>query len=198
MADKVAVLLICALFMCASGLPSSVDWRKEGVLPEVRNQGEVGDSKGIAILEALEASWAIKHRGKITLSLTEYENCCRNISDSCKCIKDIGGLASDEDYPKDSKTCMSEQYKPLAQIVGCVDLPQGNEMALAEELVHQPVVVTVDASETSFELYKSGVYSDRKCSSTKLDHEMLLVGYGTDKDGTEYWLCQNSWGMFTM
>jgi hypothetical protein len=40
--------------------------------------------------------------------------------------------------------------------------------------------------------YESGVYSD-DCGS-KIDHVVVVVGYGTSDEGEDYYLIRNSWG----
>ena len=42
------------------------------------------------------------------------------------------------------------------------------------------------------QMYHSGVYHSILCSQSKLDHGVLVVGYGTE-DGKKYWLVKNRW-----
>jgi cathepsin X len=43
--------------------------------------------------------------------------------------------------------------------------------------------------------YKGGIFKDTT-GCTELDHEISIAGYGTDEDGTNYWIGRNSWGTY--
>jgi len=58
---------------------------------------------------------------------------------------------------------------------------------------HGPIAVGVDASPDGFGYYKEGVFSDPSCSTTDLDHAVVLYGYGTTARGTDFWIVKNSW-----
>jgi cathepsin L len=77
-----------------------------------------------------------------------------------------------------------------------MDVPVGNETALKDAVFKMPVMALIDASHASFQLYRSGIYSEPLCKSTQLDHAVQVVGYGS-MNGRDYWICKNSWGLFT-
>lgn len=61
-----------------------------------------------------------------------------------------------------------------------------------------PASISVTASDADFYYYSSGVYNDPGCSTTDLDHIVVLTGYGVDKNidtpiGLSYWTIKNSW-----
>ena len=193
----VLAAVLCSLLAVVQplALPREFDWRTKGVVLPVENQGETG-SYVLQGVSTLVSFFAIKTGKFLDFSEAEATDCCNNglFDNIFDCFAQIGGLCSEASYPKQKGVCDSKSCTPLAKVNGGVNVQSGNETALEVAVLMQPVLVAVDASHASFELYVGGVYSDPSCSSTKLDQYMLLVGYGTTQDGVDYWICQNSWG----
>lgn len=87
--------------------------------------------------------------------------------------------------------CHFKKENVGATDTGYVDIPHMQEDKLQEAVATiGPISVAIDAGHKSFQLYREGVYSEPACSSSRLDHGVLAVGYGTES-GDDYWLVKN-------
>jgi len=77
-------------------------------------------------------------------------------------------------------------------LTGHTDVPAGDEEALKAAVSQQPVSIAIEADKTAFQSYSGGILDNPACGK-KLDHGVLIVGYGTD-GGKDYWKVKNSWG----
>ena len=113
-------------------------------------------------------------------------------------IEKNGGLCLEEDYPYTSGTTRSAgTCETTCDIVtdsvikSYVDVITSSDSDMMTALNQQPVSIAIHTDQKDFQLYKSGVFTG-SCG-TKLDHGVLVVGYGSE-DGTDYYLVKNSWG----
>ncbi|XP_055297157.1 procathepsin L-like [Sitodiplosis mosellana] len=194
-------------------LPKMIDWRKVGAVSEVKDQKDCGSCWAFAATSAIESQQYLKKNGplqplsvqnlidcaSISLFELEYMNtgCDGGIVDEAyKYVKDHG-IDTEKSYPYRASNgfCKHSFHKNHVFIRGFKDIPRGNELKLQEAIATVgPISVAVDASQMSFQHYKSGIYNETNCSSDTYDHSALIVGYGTDENGADYYIVKNCWG----
>ena len=112
------------------------------------------------------------------------------------------GLAPEKSYPYTSGTGIrgicdtKQQAEPAVHVTGFKDVTPDDEDALQSAVALGPVSVAIEADKKAFQLYKGGVLLNPLCGH-RLDHGVLVVGYGTDTTGLfkkTYWKVKNSWG----
>jgi len=194
-------------------LPSEIDWRKNGSVTPVKNQLRCGSCWAFSATGSLEAATFAKTGKLVSLSEQNLVDCSQKegnhgcfggiMDKAFQYVKDNGGIDTEASYnytAKDGKQCLYNASNSGATLKSWVDIPHFSEVDLQKAVATVgPVSVAIDASQPTFHFYKHGVYHDKKCSSMRLDHGVLAVGYGASKpngDGKakDYWLVKNSWG----
>merc|ERR550534_755877 len=190
----------------ATAIADDVDWRTKGYVTEVKNQEHCGSCWAFSTTGSLEGQHFKKSNSLVSLSEQNLVDCSKKEGNKgCKgglmdngfeYVKKNGGIDTEASYPytgKDGAFCKFKDADVGATLTSFKDIRKG-ETNLQEAVSSVgPISVAMDAGHQSFQLYKRGVYSERLCSSTKLDHGVLAVGYGAE-GSKDYWIVKNSWG----
>jgi len=180
----------------------SVDWRQQGAVTPVKNQGQCGSCWSFSTTGNIEGQWKLAGHPLVALSEQELVS-CDHTDDACNgglmdnafewlINNQNGWITSEADYPYVSgqgNVPPCALPKPhAAQITGKHDI-QSSEDAMATYCQqHGPVSIGVDA--TSWQTYEGGIMTN--CISQKVDHGVLIVGFD-DNHQPPYWIIKNSW-----
>jgi len=182
--------------------PADVDWTTKGKVQKVKNQGQCGSCWAFSAIGALESADAIKGGDLKDLSEQQLVDCagaqgnqgCNGglMNQAFDYLIQFGGSEGQKDYPYTARdgSCKADKGKVAAKIASHKELPP-NENALGDAIQTGPVSVAIEADQSIFQFYKSGIL-DGNCGKN-LDHGVLAVGYKSDAN-KGYWIVKNSWG----
>ncbi|KAM6567643.1 hypothetical protein CsatA_026771 [Cannabis sativa] len=184
--------------------PSSLDWRKKGVVTAVKDQGDCGSCWAFSSTGAMEGVNAIVTGDLISLSEQELVD-CDSTNYGCdggymdyafEWVINNAGIDSESDYSytgQDGTCNKAKEERKVVTIDGYEDVGESDRDLLCAT-IHQPISVGIDGSALDFQLYTGGIY-DGDCSDNPndIDHAVLIVGYGSEGD-EDYWIVKNSWG----
>lgn len=183
-------------------LPESVDWRNEGAVTPVKDQGSCGSCWAFSATGSLEGGWYQKSGRLESMSEQQLVDCDRKFDKGCDggdmetaygYIKQQG-IQGENTYPYKGHNakCIYNKSKLIQglKVSGYTAVPKKSENALKAAIAKTTVAVSIDADKIM--LYSSGIFNKKNCGED-LNHGVLGVGYGSEK-GKDYWIIKNSWG----
>jgi len=219
--QKCSATLNRASFQAAfsDDLPAHVDWRDQGVVSGVKDQGRCGSCWTFSTTGALEAHHAITYGGWRTSELAEQQmldcafdfenNGCNGglPSHAFEYIHFAGGISREFSYPYraessgDNTRC---RFDPSvnksaigAKTIHSFNVTEGDEESIKRIVATVGPVSVAFQVVDDFRLYKRGIYSSQNCKQgpDDVNHAVLIVGYGqAPETGKPYWIVKNSWG----
>jgi len=197
------------VYVVSASEPAAKDWRDEGKVSAVKNQGQCGSCWAFSTIGSTESANLIKNGGSAfdpsnVLSEQQLVDCSRKNNGCNGGVMDLGfeylktlGVKGDDtessySYKGKDGRCQATLFTASnVQVTGYTDVT-GGESSLKNAVGNVgPVSIAIEADQMSFQFYRKGILSKR-CGQ-RLDHGVLLVGYGNE-DGKDYWIVKNSWG----
>jgi len=212
---------VTAVRMNVDAIPASYDWRTQNKVTRVKDQGQCGSCWAFSTIGNIESQWAIKGHALTEFSeqlIVDCSHACVNeppygnvCNQGCdggwqwSAFTDVmswGGVETETQYPytAETGTCNINNKLLTAAIKNytCLTDPNHNgvnEDQMAAYLVAKgPLSIAMDA--TPLMDYTSGILNPGPddCSTTQLDHALLIVGYGVDTtQSMPFWIVKNSW-----
>ncbi|KAG5177030.1 putative cysteine protease family C01A [Tribonema minus] len=192
----------------SASAPPAVDWREKGAVSPVKDQKHCGSCWTFSTTGCLESHHFLKTNNMVLLSEQQLVDCAQAFdnhgcngglpSHAFEYITSAGGLDTEQGYPYSATdgVCVFDPVAVGATVRASVNITYQDEKELEQAVGSAgPVSVAFDVMR-DFKSYAAGVYDNPDCGSRpdEVNHAVLSVGYGTDDNGTPYWIIKNSWG----
>ena len=185
---------------------STVDWRTKGAVNPIINQGSCGSCWAFSATATVEGRYAVAHGKLYKFAEQQLVDCSRKEgNEGCNggfmdyafkyLVNHKFCLSSDYPYKAIDDKCKDSvcEQKGIQAVTGYKDVTAKQAKALKEALNSGPVAVAVEAGNSAFMMYKSGIVVSG--CGVNLDHGVTAVGYGVDENHGEYFIVRNSWGV---
>jgi hypothetical protein len=184
-------------------VPESWDWRTQGAVGPIKDQGNCGDCWAFATNANIEGLFFIKNGFIKTFSEQQLLD-CDNGNGGCnggmmdrayQYIQKAGGLVLDSTYPYTAQkgSCRFNARNVAVKLNGFMSAGTTNEDKIKQMLFTVgPLAAVLNA--TPLQYYSNGIYSpDNSTCPANVNHGVVVVGYGSE-NGQNYWIVKNSWG----
>jgi len=184
--------------------PSTWDWRDQGKVSPVRNQGMCGSCWAFSAIGNIESVYAKKTGQILQFSEQQLVDCdtvdhgCGGglMEDAYKYLETSGVMTEENyNYTGQKGACKFDQSKALAKVTGYKYASSQDENVIKQFLYENgPLAIAINATPLQF--YFFGIFNpwfEWICNPKELNHGVLLVGYGISGN-TPYWIVKNSWG----
>jgi cathepsin F len=188
-----------------SNLPASYDWRTQGAVTPVKNQGQCGSCWAFATVANIEGVNFIANKQLTSLSEQELVDCDKTDhgcggglpTNALKYLKTNSiGEETETSYPYSGRNgqCQATKASEKVFVSGYQVVNGTDEDQLAAALVkYGPLAIGINASPMQW--YHGGIADPFTflCNPKALDHGVAIVGFG-EEEGKKYWIIKNSWG----
>jgi C1A family cysteine protease len=208
--------VVIALFILGvSAIPTSFDWRDQGVITSVKDQQNCDSDYAFAAAAAMESFLICQGKANLNIDLSEqdivdcsykrfgYQNngCGGGEMTAVFQYFNVKDIVLENEYPYTSGRSQRHGVcripSPLRnEIKGRLNIKNVkiNEDQMIEILMNKgPLVIAIANENRSLNNLGDGIFDDATTIHDQPNQYVLLIGFG-EENGKLYWIIKNSWG----